>query len=58
MQKKHIVGTAEHGHEDEESQRHEDHDPVLVCPAFLGLCAFTPLSLLPDLSGLSCRRDV
>ena len=31
----------------------------LLCtvPAFFGLCAFAPLSLLPDLDGLSHRRD-
>ena len=42
-----------HGREDELGQNHEDHDPVQVCTAFFGLCAFASLSLLFDLNGLS-----
>ena len=47
-----VAGSAVHDREDELGQRHEDHDPVSVCPAVFVLCAFARLSLLFDLKGL------
>ena len=41
-----VVGTAEYSREDELGELHGDRDPVSVCSAVFGLCAFDPLSLL------------
>ena len=50
-----VAGSDVHDREDELGQHHEGHDPVSVCPAVFGLCAFAFLSLLFDLKGLFHR---
>ena len=53
-----VSGSTVRDRDGELGQHHEGRDPVSICPAFLGPCAFAPISLLPDLNCLSHRRDV